>query len=367
MIQDTFRLCVGSSKCLVLPDMVKLAIIGTGGMAKFHAEAFSKIEQCSIVAACDVVSDRVAAFGRRHGIASVFTDCATMLREVDCDAVSIVTPDPYHYSIAMMSIGAGKHVLCEKPLALNATEAREMSAAARKAKLINMVNFSYRNSSAIQMAAKLAKQGELGEIRHVHAYYLQSWLAQDEWGHWKNDPTWLWRLSSKHGSMGVLGDIGVHILDFAGLPVGAYRSVNCKLKTFDKHEGGRVGEYELDANDSAIVTAEFASGALGAIHMTRWAYPHRNSLRLNLYGDRASIEVDLDESTSALKLSRILGRKAMEWETLECGKTPTNFERFIQAIENGMQEQADFARGAEIQAALDACFESNEKDRTVVL
>ncbi|MEM9160756.1 MAG: Gfo/Idh/MocA family oxidoreductase, partial [Verrucomicrobiota bacterium] len=148
---------------------------------------------------------------------------------------------------------------------------------------------------------------------------------------------------------------------------GDYKSVHCKLKTFDKGKGGKIGEYTLDANDSAIITAEFENGALGTIHTTRWAYPHQNSLKLNIYGDKAAIEIELDESYEKLKINRILDRKPMGWEILDCGKTPTNFERFISGIETGVQEQADFARGAAIQKVLDACAESNELDRTIEL
>ncbi len=347
--------------------MVKLAVIGTGGMAHHQVESFQKIGNCSVVAACDIDERRVSEFAEKFGIESVYTDLDRLFREVDCDAVTIVVPDAFHYSLTLKAIAAGKHVLCEKPLALNAADALEMSVAAQRAGVINMVNFTYRNSSALQKVAELARSGELGTIRHVHAHYLQGWLAHDSWGHWETSPQWLWRLSTEAGSMGVLGDIGVHILDFAGLPTGKFHSVHCKLKTFDKGDSNRMGGYELDANDSAVITAEFESGAIGTVHATRWAQPHENSLKLNLYGDKASIEIDLDESYSQLKISRILGRRAMDWESVECEATPNNFERFIQSVETGVQDQADFARGAEIQCVIDACFESNETGRTVLI
>ena len=347
--------------------MVRVAIIGTGGMANHQAKAFSEIEGCSLVAACDIDRDRVSDFGQKYEIEKLYTDADLMLAEVDCDAVTIITPDAFHHPLTMKAIAAGKHVLCEKPLALNAPDAREMAEAARTRGVINMVNFSYRNSSAIQYAAKLSSKGALGTIRHVHASYLQGWLAQDDWGFWETSPSWLWRLSTERGSMGVLGDLGVHILDFAGMPAGAYKAVRCKLKTFDKGENNTMGGFHLDANDSAIITAEFASGAIGTIHTTRWAQPHRNSIKLNVYGDKAAVEIDLDESYSQLKISRLLGRKSMPWELVDCGETPTNIERFVMAVETGRQDGADFARGAEIQSVLDACFESDEQDRTITL
>ncbi|MEM9160174.1 MAG: Gfo/Idh/MocA family oxidoreductase, partial [Verrucomicrobiota bacterium] len=174
--------------------MVKLAVIGTGGMANNHAQNFSKMNNCTLVAGCDIDAEKVGAFCEKHGIDEVYTDYGKMLTEVDCDAVTIVTPDAFHHSIALDAIKAGKHVLCEKPLAMKYEEAAEMSDAANEAGVINMVNFSYRNSSAIQKAAQLAAAGELGVVRHAYAYYLQSWLAQDAWGFWETDPKWLWRL-----------------------------------------------------------------------------------------------------------------------------------------------------------------------------
>ena len=121
-----------------------------------------------------------------------------------------MTPDPYHAPLTLQALKAGKHVMCEKPLALNHRDAQRMLAAAVKAKRIHMVNLSYRNWSALQAVAKLVHGGGLGEIRHVEASYLQSWLVGNHWGDWRTSPTWLWRLSQKHGSQGVLGDIGVH-------------------------------------------------------------------------------------------------------------------------------------------------------------
>ncbi len=156
---------------------------------------------------------------------------------------------------------AGKHVLCEKPLATNAADAREMADLARTKKLIGMVNLSYRNVAVLQKAAELVAGGAIGALRHFEASYLQSWLTQPAWGDWKTESQWLWRLSTAHGSKGVLGDVGIHILDFvifaAGSPVS---ELSCRLKTFDKAEGGRIGEYTLDANDSATLQAELENG-----------------------------------------------------------------------------------------------------------
>ncbi len=130
------------------------------------------------------------------------------------DAAVNSTPDGAHKATSLQLIAAGKPVFCEKPLAVNHADALEMTEAAESAGLVNMVNLTYRNAHAIQMARRMVEEGRIGTIRHFEASYLQSWLTSPHWGDWRTDERWLWRLSSAHGSKGVLGDIGIHILDF---------------------------------------------------------------------------------------------------------------------------------------------------------
>jgi len=347
--------------------MIRLAIVGTGGMGNGHAATFQAMRGCKVVAACDVDGARVEAFASKHEIPKFYTDVDEMLADEKIDALSNVTPDAWHAPISLKAIAAGKHVLCEKPLATNYADAKKMADAARRKGVINMVNFSYRNSSAIQKAHDLVAQGEIGKIMHFEASYLQSWLTSQAWGDWQTSPAWLWRLSTKHGSLGVLGDIGVHIVDFASFPAGDLKTVNCRLKTFPKAPGNRVGEYVLDANDSAIITAELKSGAIGTIHTSRWATGHANSLRLRLHGDKGAIMVDLDQAYDTLQICRGEDINAARWQTMKCPKTPNNFERFIKSIRSGDNDQPDFARGAAVQKVLDACLESDRAGQTVAV
>lgn len=178
----------------------------------------------------------------------------------------------------------------------------------------------------------------------------------------------LWRLSSAHGSKGALGDIGVHILDFATMPVGPVVSLFCKLKTFEKAPNNRIGEYTLGANDSAMIQLEFANGALGNVAVTRHATGHRNSLQLAVYGDKAAIRLDLDTSYDLMDICRI-GKDGCNqpWERHFCAKTPNNYVRFIESIRSGVNDQPDFARGAEVQKLLDACEVSDARNMPVKL
>ena len=341
--------------------VVRLAVIGTGGMANHHAERFSPVPGCKLVAACDIDKDRVKAFCDKHSIPAAYTNLETLLAEAEIDAVTIVTPDAFHMPMALQCLEAGKHVLCEKPLALNHADASKMVAAAQKAGVIHMVNFSYRDWSALQAAKQAIERGDIGEIRHVEASYLQAWLVSKCWGDWRTSPAWLWRLSSKHGSKGVLGDVGVHIVDFATYPAGPIKEVYCRLKAFHKAEGDRIGDYPLDANDSAVLNVEFANGALGTIHTTRWCGGHANRLFLKIAGTKGTLEIDSDRSTTSYKICNGEGLDKNEWQEIQATPTPTNYERFITAIQTGQAEQPDFLRGAEIQKVLDACFESDAK------
>ena len=339
-------------------------------MANAHAERFSAVRGCKLVAACDVVKERADAFAKKYGIAqsAVFTDIDKMLATVDIDAVTNVTSDAFHAPISLKCIAAGKHVLCEKPLAVNYPDARKMAVAAKRKGVINMVNLSCRDSSAIQKAHKLIADGAIGRVMHFEASYLQSWLSSKCWkcwGDWKTTDAWLWRLSSKHGSKGVLGDLGVHILDFATFPAGDARRVNCRLKTFNKAEGNRIGEYKLDANDSAVITVELAGGGLGTIHMTRWASGHANTVSLRVFGDEGAIGIDLDKSYSELEICRGRDVDKPKWKTVKCGTTPNIYKRFITSIRTGVNDQPDFARGAKIQKMMDACFESDSSGQAI--
>lgn len=345
-----------------MPARVRLAIVGTGGMAAEHARQFGAMRGVALTALCDIDEGRAREFAGRHAPAArVFTDFGRLLRDAPVDAVAVVVPDALHAKFSLQALAAGKHVLCEKPLATNHAEARRMAAAAARARVVNMVNFSYRNAPAIQHAARLVAAGRLGEIVHVEAHYLQSWLSSKIWGDWRTTPAWLWRLSTDHGSAGVLGDIGVHILDFASFPVGPIRSVQARLKTFTGLKGRRLGSYRLDANDTALIQVEFAGGALGVVHATRWATGHANSLALALHGTKGALRIDLDRSPDEVSvcLGRDVDRAA--WTTVKAPPLPDIYHRFIAAIRGRRAGEPSFARGAEIQKALDACFES---DRT---
>jgi predicted dehydrogenase len=340
---------------------LRILIVGTGGMAKAHVEAYQAIPGVAVVAGVDTNAERLAAFLARHGIARGFASVGEALAWGEFDAVSNVTPDPVHHPTTMPLLAAGKHVLCEKPLAANYPDAAAMAAAAKAAGVVNMVNLTYRNVPALIAGAKMVADGAIGEVRHFEASYLQSWLTQPAWGHWDKESQWLWRLSSAHGSLGVLGDVGVHILDFATHAAGLFPThVSCRLATFHKAPGDRIGEYVLDANDSAAMHLRLSNGAIGVLHASRFASGHLNDLVLQLFGTKGGIEVRFERAVSRLRAS--LGDDMLNgtWVDVETPAVKTNYVRFVEAIREGRQELPDFARGAALQKVLDVAMESDK-------
>ena len=339
--------------------MVRVLILGTGGMAANHATAFAAIPGVRLVAGVDTRAEHLAGFCTTHGIPHGFASLDEALAWGKFDAVTNVTPDAAHHATTLPLLAAGKHVLCEKPLATNAAQADEMAAAAERAGVVAMVNLTYRNVPALQKAAQIVREGALGAIRHFEASYLQSWLTQPAWGDWRTQDQWLWRLSTAHGSKGVLGDVGIHILDFATFIAGQPATeISARLATFDKAPGGRIGAYALDANDSATMQLRLAGGALGVVHASRFATGHLNDLRLRIYGTEGGLEVRFENATSRLSACLGIDRLSAAWRPVDCPPVPTIYQRFIAAIRGEGPADPGFARGAELQHWLDRAEDS---------
>lgn len=336
---------------------MRLGIIGTGMMAPSHAKAFSAVDGVALAAAIDIDLEAAEAFKAEFGFERAYGSLADALSGC-LDAVAIVTPDKTHRPIALEAIAAGLHVFCEKPLATEYPHAEEMRDAAEQAGVVNGVNLTYRNVAALQTARQMVEAGEIGAVRHFQAAYLQSWLTQPAWGDWRTEPTWLWRLSEKHGSLGVLGDVGIHILDFATYAIGApVASLSARHKVFDKAEGGRIGDYVLDANDSVAMTLELADGALGVVHASRFASGHLNELRLRIYGDKGGLEITNNGELGTLRASTGADLEQAQWRDVTLSSVPTTYQRFAEAVATGTEMTPDFAQGARLQKVLDAAYQ----------
>lgn len=340
---------------------IRVAIVGTGSMAANHASGYACQEGVDVVAGVDTDLSRAETFCKEHGIARAFSSIQELLKWNEFDAVSNATPDGVHHATSLPFITAGKHIMCEKPLAANYPDALEMAEKASAAGIVNCVNLSYREVPALQYAKKLVSEGAIGSIRHFEASYLQSWLTQPAWGDWKTEEQWLWRLSSRHGSNGVLGDVGVHILDFATFVAGSLPKTSRSLvKTFDKAPEGKIQDYVLDANDSFVMHTELENGAIGTISATRFASGHLNDLRLRVYGTLGGLEVLFENKVSTLNVCLGENLQTARWKKVETEAVPTNYQRFIEAIKNSSVAEPDFALGAKLQKLIDFSLQGDQ-------
>ncbi len=341
---------------------MRLLILGTGGMAHSHVEHFGAIKGVEIVGGVDMDPKRLKAFCDQFDIAGRFTSLDDALAWGRFDAVANVTPDSAHYATTMACLDAQKHVFCEKPLATSYTQALEMTERAEKAGLVGMVNLTYRNVPQIHKVRQMVLAGELGEVKHIEASYLQSWLAQPAWGRWDKEDKWLWRLSSAHGSNGVLGDVGIHIVDFATFGAACDLSrVFCRLHTFPKAPNDKVGEYVLDANDSFSMSVGLENGAIGVVHASRWAVGHLNEIRLRLYGDKGGVEVVHNMNGSTMRACLGADREKGKWRAVRVKAVKTTYQRFVAAVRGGGASEPSFRQAAILQKVLDLSVVSNRQ------
>ena len=219
------------------------------------------------------------------------TDYRRLLERDDIDLVDVATPGSNHHEIAIAALAAGKHVLCEKPLANTLEESREMLEAARKAEAgtVNMVCFNYRRAPAVQLAKRLIEEGRLGEIRHWRAVYLQDFILDPEL-------PLIWRFRREVAGSGALGDIGAHLIDLAHFLVGQIAQVVGTTETFIKERplegGGGTGEVTVD--DAAAFLARFGNGATGTFEATRLAPGRKNHNSFEINGTNGSLAFDLE-------------------------------------------------------------------------
>lgn len=342
-----------------MPQTVRVVIVGTGDMAQSHVDAYSGIDGVDIVGGVDTNSAQLKQFCNKNNIVQRFLSVEDAVAWGDFDAASVTTPDGVHHRTTMPLIQAEKHVLCEKPLATNYAHAIDMANQASNHGIVHGVNLTYRQVPALQRAAELVAAGDIGTVRHFEASYLQSWLTQPAWGDWKTENQWLWRLSTEHGSNGVVGDVGIHILDFATFVIGSLpATLSAQMHTFDKAPGNKIGEYPLDANDSVVMLAQMDNGALGTLSATRFASGHHNDLRLRLYGDKGGLEVLFENNASRLKACLGADLEAANWQEINCPAVVSNYQRFITAIRQETTTTPDFFRGAELQKLLDSILDN---------
>ena len=291
-------------------DTLGVAMVGVGFMGAAHSQAWRVApaffdlplapQRRVVVGRRPDATEQAAS---RWGWDEASTDWRSVLERDDVQLVDICTPGDSHVEIAIAALEAGKHVLCEKPLANSVEDAERMAEAARAAAergVFAMVGFSYRRMPAIGLAKRLVEQGRLGEIRQIRAVYLQDWLSDAE-------APMTWRLDKALAGSGALGDIGAHAIDLAQhLSGDTVSSVSGILETF-VHERPRLAEQRglsgvagtergrVTVDDAALFTARFARGPIASFEATRFATGRKNALRVELSGSDGAIAFDFED------------------------------------------------------------------------
>lgn len=378
---------------------LNVGLIGAGFMGKAHVVGYSNMPKFFWPApavpvldtVCDINPDIAADAKDRFGFKNFCTDWRDVVNDPTIDLISVCTPNDSHAEIAIAALQAGKHVICEKPIANTLESAKAMAEAAANAQqgqtLINMCAYQYRRVPALVMAKKLIDEGSIGKILNVRATYLQSWSA---------DPSspLSWRFQKKIAGAGTLGDIATHVIDITQYLAGDIKQVVSFLETYIKErpvqEGGvdLLGTVKLDENarkeavdvdDEASFLIRTASGAVGSIEATRNAWGRNNFITVELHGTEGSILFNYERlnelqvcfakdpddrrgfKTIYTGPAHFYGEVTWNIPGMNIGygelKTIETFE-FIKAVASGVQPSTTFAEGLKVAKVCDAVSRS---------
>jgi predicted dehydrogenase len=298
-----------------MSEVVRVGMVGYAFMGAAHAQAWRNAHRFfdlpltpELTAVAGRNLEAVSAAAERLGFASAETDWRSLVERDDIDLVDICTPGDSHAEIAIAALRAGKHVLCEKPLANSVEEAEQMAAAASVAAgrgVWAMCGFTYRRTPALALARRLVEAGRIGTVRQLRAQYLQDWLHDP-------DSPMTWRLDKSKSGSGALGDLGAHLVDTAQwLTDQGITGVSAILETFVKSRplsGERSGlgghgdpnadspRGDVTVDDAALFTARFAGGATGVFEASRFALGRKNALRIEINGTDGSLAFDFEEN-----------------------------------------------------------------------
>lgn len=280
---------------------MRIGIVGYGFMGRAHSNGYKQVSQFFdlpyvpvLQAACARNEEKVKAFATNWGYNSIETDWKKLVTRDDIDVIDICTPNINHAEIAIAAAKNGKAILCEKPLAMNAPEAKKMVAAVEKAKVPNMVWYNYRRVPAVTLAKQFIDEGKLGRIFHYRAKFLQDWTISADL---PQGGAGLWRLDVKSAGSGVTGDLLAHCIDTALWLNGPISTVTATTETFIKErkhvETGKIQKVGID--DASLFLARFKNGSLATFESTRYARGHKALYTLEINGEHASIQWDLHD------------------------------------------------------------------------
>jgi len=274
---------------------VRAGVIGTGFIGPVHIEALRRLG-VPVVALCDL-PERVQSAASKHGIPLTFSDYRQMLNSPEIDVVHITAPNRFHCEMALEALRAGKHCICEKPLAMNTRETTEILKEASKARTVFAVNYNIRFYPAVLQLRKMVEGGELGEIVHVNGSYMQDWLFKDTDYNWR-------LLPQEGGKLRAVADIGTHWMDTVSFILGTkIKSVFAELETWHKSRKRpltevetfakadstlKYEEYRVKTEDFASILLRFGNGVRGNLAVSQVAAGRKNCIRIEIYGSKKS-------------------------------------------------------------------------------
>jgi len=283
---------------------IKIGLIGTGYMGKAHAIAFrtaSAVFPLSGELVCEMIAevdaDLAAEKAREFGFNRSTGDWHELVSDPEIDVVDICAPNFLHKEMALAAIEAGKHVYSEKPLALNAEDALEMTEAAEKAGVKTLVGFNYIKNPTVQLAKEIIEKGEIGEVVHFRGTFNEDYLADAE-------TPFSWRLKREFSGSGTLGDMGSHIINMAHYLVAPITELCADLQTVHVNRPipDQPGEFGTVENDDQVhMMVRFGNGAIGTLESSRVAWGRKNGLWFEVTGTKGTLIYD-QERLSELQL-----------------------------------------------------------------
>ena len=296
MAETGFTTMAGAKAAGSAPE-IGVGMLGYAFMGKAHSNAFKKLPYMmyppvaipKLIAICGRNEEAAKEAALRYGYEGYYTDWRQMLKNDRIQLFDNGGPNDTHAEPCIAAAEAGKHILCEKPLARTAKEAAAMLDAVTKAGVKHAVAFNYRFVPAVRLAKDLIDSGKLGQIYHYRAVYLQEWIMP----HYGTPM--IWRLAKAVAGSGALGDLGAHIIDLGRFLVGEPRRVSAAAQTFIKERPGAGGKLQrVDVDDAFVSTVEFENGAIGTVEATRFAGGHKNFNCFEVNGEKGSIRFNLE-------------------------------------------------------------------------
>jgi predicted dehydrogenase len=306
------------------PRPLRIGLIGYGFMGRAHANAIHQVghffktrRRPVLQAVCGRNAGNLVEFAKAWQVTSCETDWRKLVARDDIDAVDICTPNDSHMEIALACVHHGKMILCEKPLALNGTQGEKMVAAVEKSKLPNLVWYNYRFLPAVTLAKNIVAAGELGQIFHYRANFLQDWTISADV---PQGGAGLWRLDAAVAGSGVTGDLLAHCIDTARWINGEIVSVASMTETFVKQRvhtaTGKKQPVKID--DACAFLARFENGSMAVFESTRYARGHKALYTFEINGEKKSLAWDLHDLNRLSYFDHGVPGDRRGWSSIHC-------------------------------------------------